>query len=47
MQHNNELEQENEHIKFWESCLNDLIKQFEIITQIIDLTKKYYIMFRR
>jgi hypothetical protein len=41
MQQNNELEQENEHIKFWESCLNDLIKQFEIITQIIDLTKKY------
>ena len=21
---NNELEQENSHIKFWENCLNDL-----------------------
>ena len=38
---NNELDQENEHIKFWESCLNDLTKQFEIIIQFIDLTKKF------
>ena len=40
MQNNNELEQENNHIIFWENCLNDLIKQFEIINQYIDLTIK-------
>ena len=41
MQNNNELEQENNHIKFWESSLNDLIKQYEIINQFIDITIKY------
>ena len=41
MQNNNELERENNHIKFWDSSLNDLIKQFEIITQFIDITIKY------
>ena len=38
---NNELNEENEHIKFWEICLNDLIKQFEIMNEFIFLTKKY------
>ena len=37
---NNELDQENNHIKFWENCLSDLMKQFEILSQFIDLTKK-------
>ena len=41
MQNNNDLCEENEHIKFWENCLNDLIKQFEIIFQFYDLTIKY------
>ena len=38
---NNELEQENSHIKFWENCLNDLKTQFEIITNFIDFVSKY------
>ena len=38
---NNELEQENNHIKFWENCLNDLKTQFEIITNFIDFVSKY------
>ena len=36
----NELNEEN-HIKFWEKCLNDLIKQFKILNELLDITKKY------
>jgi len=35
----NELNEEN-HIKFWEKCLNDLIKQFKILNELLDMTKK-------
>ena len=40
MQKNNEISQENEHIKFWENFLNDLIKQFEILIQFIEINEK-------
>ena len=36
----NELNEEN-HLKFWEKCLNDLIKQFKILNELLNLTKKY------
>ena len=37
---NNELEQENNHIKFWKDCLNDLINQFKIVTNYLNFIKK-------
>ena len=36
----NEVNEEN-HLKFWEKCLNDLIKQFKILNELLILTKKY------
>ena len=36
----NDLNEEN-HLKFWEKCLNDLVKQFKILNDLLDMTKKY------
>ena len=35
-----DLYKEREHIKFWDNCLNDLKKQFEIMSNLLDLIKK-------
>ena len=35
-----DLYKEREHIKFWDDCLNDLKKQFEIMQNLLDLTRQ-------
>ena len=35
-----DLYKEREHIKFWDDCLNDLKKQFDIMSSSLDLVKK-------
>ena len=35
-----DLYKERDHIKFWDDCLNDLKKQFEIMSNYLDLIKK-------
>ena len=36
----NDLYKEREHIKFWDNCLNDLKKQFDIMSNCLDLIRK-------
>ena len=38
-----DLYKEREHIKFWDNCLNDLKKQFDIMSNFFDTLKKRYI----
>ena len=35
-----DLYKERDHIKFWDNCLNDLKKQFEIMSNYLDLIRK-------
>ena len=35
-----DLYKEREHIKFWDNCLNDLKKQFEIMSNYLDIIRK-------
>ena len=35
-----DLYKEREHLKFWDDCLNDLKKQFDILSNVLDLIKK-------
>ena len=36
----NDLYKEREHIKFWDNCLNDLKKQYDIMSNCFDLIRK-------
>ena len=35
-----DLYKEREHIKFWDDCLNDLKKQFDIMSNCLDMIRK-------